>query len=231
MQPCLSVIIPVFNEVATIEAAVNAVLAQPIVSQLIIVDDGSTDGTREILARLTQLSPKIKVLLHERNQGKGAAIRTGAKEVAGMYVIIQDADLEYDPREYANLAAPLLEGKADVVFGTRFAGGQAHRVLYYWHSVANKVLTTLSNMASNLNLTDMECCYKLFNSEVFRQINIEETGFGIEPELVAKVSKMNLRVYEVAVSYYGRTYEEGKKITWKDGVRALICILKYSLRK
>ena len=227
MEPCLSVVIPVYNEKATIEKSLAAVLAQPVVQEVIIVDDCSKDGTVEILEKLCAGDPRLRLVKHEVNQGKGAAVRTGFQNVKGLYTIIQDADLEYDPREYGSLLAPLLEGNADVVFGNRFSGGSAHRVLYYWHSVGNRFLTTLSNMATNLNLTDMECCYKVFKSELLKRFTIEENRFGIEPELAAKVSRLGVRIYEVAVSYRGRTYDEGKKITWKDGFRALFCIIKY----
>jgi glycosyltransferase involved in cell wall biosynthesis len=227
MDPCLSVVIPVFNEKATIEKSLAAVLSQPMVQEVVVVDDCSTDGTVEILERVCSEDGRLRLIRHKVNQGKGAAVSTGFQNVTGLYTIIQDADLEYDPREYGRLLQPLLDGDADVVLGSRFIGGSSHRVLYFWHSVGNKLLTLLSNMATNLNLTDMECCYKVFKTELLKRFRIEEPRFGIEPEIVAKVSRLGVRIYEVAVSYRGRTYEEGKKITWKDGVRALICIAKY----
>lgn len=230
MDPCLSVVIPVFNEKATIEKSLAAVLAQAAVREVIIVDDCSTDGTVEVLERIVQLDKRIRLLRHLTNQGKGAAVRTGFQNVTSRYTLIQDADLEYDPREYDKLLQPLLDGDADVVLGSRFIGGSSHRVLYFWHSVGNKFLTLLSNMATNLNLTDMECCYKVFKTELLQRFQIEEKRFGIEPEIVAKISRLGVRIYEVAVAYRGRTYEEGKKITWKDGVQALLCIIKYRLR-
>jgi glycosyltransferase involved in cell wall biosynthesis len=225
----LSVVIPVFNEEDTIEQIVDAVQAVPIRKEIILVDDCSTDGTRPKLRELGE-RPGVRVLYHEFNQGKGAALRTGFKAAMGDLVIIQDADLEYDPQEYPRLLKPILDGKADVVFGSRFIGGDSHRVLYYWHSVANRWLTTVSNMFTNLNLTDMEVCYKVFRREVIQGITIEEDRFGFEPEITAKVAKLGCRVFEVGISYSGRTYEEGKKIGWKDGVRALWCIVKYNLR-
>lgn len=230
MEPCLSVVIPVYNEKDTIKKSLAAVLAQPVVQEVIIVDDCSRDGTLEILETLCGGNARVRLIKHEVNQGKGAAVRTGFQNVNGRYTIIQDADLEYNPDEYGRLIEPLLAGDADVVFGSRFIGGSAHRVLYYWHSVGNKLLTTLSNMTTNLNLTDVECCYKVFKSELLTRFTIEENRFGIEPELVAKVGKLGVRIYEVSVSYRGRTYGEGKKITWKDGFRALICIFKYHFR-
>lgn len=232
IEPCLSVVMPVYNEAATIADMVGLVLAQRPVQQLVIVDDYSRDGTWEKLQPLMQNEPRIQLVRHEVNRGKGAALRTGFAQAAAPIVIIQDADQEYDPTEYHRLLAPILSGKADVVFGSRFLGSPSgHRVLYYWHSVGNKMLTTFSNMATGLNLTDMEVCYKVFKRDVIRQIQIEENRFGFEPEITAKVAKLNLRIYEVAVSYYGRTYAEGKKIGWKDGVKALWCILKYNFFK
>ncbi len=224
----LSVLMPVYNERATIEEAVQAVLATPYSVELVIVDDGSTDGTREILKGFAD--PRIKVFLHEQNTGKGGALRTAMQQAKGDILLIQDADLEYDPAEYPVLLEPILAGKADVVYGSRFAGHGAHRVLYFWHSVGNKVLTLLSNVFTNLNLTDMETCYKVFTRQAVEGVVIEESRFGFEPEITAKLAKKRLRIYEVPISYYGRTYEEGKKIGWRDGVQALWCILKYNLR-
>jgi glycosyltransferase involved in cell wall biosynthesis len=227
----LSVIIPCFNELATIEAIVDAVNASPYVDkEIIIVDDCSCDGTREKLINTIAGSGRVaKILYHEVNRGKGAAVRTGIKAATGDLVIIQDADLEYDPNEYPKLVDPIVRGRADVVFGSRFCGGEAHRVLYYWHSLGNGVLTTLSNMLSNLNLTDMESGYKVFRREIIQGIVLEEDRFGFEPEITAKVAKLGCRIYEVGISYSGRTYAEGKKIGWKDGVHAIYCILKYNL--
>lgn len=225
----LSIIIPCFNEQTTILALIQAVIASPYPEkEIIIVDDCSRDGTHEILKN--QIAPLVsQIIYHEKNQGKGAALRTGIQAATGDVVIIQDADLEYDPRQYPFLVQPILEDKADVVFGSRFMGGQPHRVLYFWHRVGNGFLTLLSNMFSNLNLTDMETCYKVFRREIIQGITIEENRFGFEPEITAKVAKLNCRIYEVGIAYYGRTYEEGKKIGWKDGVRALYCIIKYNL--
>jgi glycosyltransferase involved in cell wall biosynthesis len=225
----LSVVIPAYNEERTIEEIVDAVAAVPIDKEIVVVDDCSRDGTLRVLERL-EGEGRIRLMRHEANQGKGAALRTGFRAARGDLVIIQDADLEYDPGEYSRLMQPILEGKADVVFGSRFVGGESHRVLYFWHSVANRGLTLLSNALTNLNLTDMEVCYKVFRREVLERITIEEDRFGFEPEITAKVAKLGCRVYEVGVSYSGRTYAEGKKIGWKDGVRALWCILKYNLR-
>ncbi len=226
----LSVIIPVYNEAETIDAIVAAVAAIPVSKEIILVDDGSTDGSREKLQQLEN-EEGIVVLYHERNQGKGAAIRTGVAAATRDLVIIQDADLEYDPREIPNLMQPILAGKADVVYGSRFMGGQPHRVLYFWHQVGNQLLTLLSNMFTNLNLTDMETCYKLFRREVIQGIEIEESRFGMEPEITAKVARGHWRIYEIGISYSGRTYDEGKKIGWKDGFQAIWCILKYNLRR
>jgi glycosyltransferase involved in cell wall biosynthesis len=229
----LSIVIPVFNERATIQQIVEAVLAVSMGSiekELIIVDDCSSDGTREELAKLSGCGTvAIRVLHHERNQGKGAALRTGFAAARGDIVLVQDADLEYDPREYPKLIQPILEGKADVVFGSRFVGGESHRVLYFWHSLGNRFLTLLSNMFTDLNLTDMETCYKVFRRDVLTRITVEEPRFGFEPEITAKVAKLGCRVYEVGISYAGRTYNEGKKIGWRDGVRAIWCIVKYNL--
>jgi glycosyltransferase involved in cell wall biosynthesis len=225
--PLLSVVIPVYNEHTTILEVLRRVHAVEVSKEIIIVDDCSSDGTREILRRLDPAT--ARVVFHERNQGKGAALRTGFSHARGELTIIQDADLEYDPEEYPHLIAPILEGKADVVFGSRFMGGRPHRVLFYWHSVANGVLTLLSNMVTNLNLTDMETCYKVFRTEVLRQIRIQENRFGFEPEITAKVARLGCRIYEVGISYDGRGYEEGKKISLKDALRAFICIVKYGL--
>lgn len=225
----LSVIIPCYNEMNSIGQIIDAVRKSSYPDkEIIIVDDCSTDGTRDLLKN--HLEPLVdKVIYHTINQGKGAALRTGIKAASGDIVIIQDADLEYDPNEYAKVVAPILQGKADAVFGSRFIGSEAHRVAYFWHRVGNGVLTTLSNMLTNLNLTDMETCYKAFRREIIQSIEIEENRFGFEPEITAKIAKMHCRIYEVGISYYGRTYEEGKKIGWKDGVSALRCLLKYNL--
>ena len=228
IEPCLTVVMPVFNETDTIASVVNTVMQQRPVQQLVIVDDCSTDGTWDKLQPLAQNEPRIKLVKHDFNRGKGAALRTGFAQATAAYVIVQDADSEYDPAEYYRLLAPILAGKADVVFGSRFIGSDAHRVLFYWHSMGNKVLTTLSNMASGLNLTDMEVCYKIFRREIIQGIKLEEDRFGFEPEITAKVARLNVRIYEVAISYHGRTYAEGKKIGWRDGVHAFWCIFKYN---
>ena len=224
----VTVVIPVFNEKDYIREIIERVRGVGIAGEVIVVDDCSTDGTREVLKGL-KATEGLKVFYHDRNMGKGAALRTAFSKASGDIVIIQDADLEYDPREHPKLIAPILDGKADVVYGSRFAGGEAHRVLFFWHMVGNKFLTLLSNMFTNLNLTDMETCYKAFRKEVLDRITIKEDRFGFEPEVTAKVSKLGVRIYEVGISYSGRGYGEGKKINWKDGVRALWCILKYNI--
>ena len=225
----LSIIIPCYNEKSTIREVIDAVLAAPYdEKEIIIVDDCSKDGTKEVL--LEEIEPLVhQILFHKVNQGKGAALRTGIQAATGDIVLIQDADLEYDPQEYPNLVEPILRNKADVVYGSRFMGSQPHRVLYFWHSVGNMVLTILSNMFTNLNLTDMETCYKVFRREIIQGISIQENRFGFEPEITAKVAKLECRIFEVGISYYGRTYKEGKKIGWKDGIRAIYCIIKYNL--
>jgi len=229
--PLLSIIIPCYNEISTIGVITNAVLNSSYPNkEIITVDDCSEDGTREKLkSEICLIQGVSKVLYHEKNLGKGAALRTGFAEASGEIVIVQDADLEYDPSQYSMIIEPILNGKADVVYGSRFMGGEPHRVVYYWHRVGNGLLTLLSNMFTNLNLTDMETCYKAFRRELIQSITIEEDRFGFEPEITAKVAKKRCRIYEVGISYYGRTYEEGKKIGWKDGVRALICIVKYNI--
>jgi len=227
----LSVVIPCYNEFQTINDIVEAVKASPYPDkEIIIVDDYSTDGTRDILK--DQIAAMVdKIIYHDKNQGKGAALRTGIQAATGDMVIIQDADLEYDPNEYPKLVQPILDDKADVVYGSRFMGGDAHRVVFYWHRLGNMFLTTLSNMFTNINLTDMETCYKVFKREIIQSIEIKENRFGFEPEITAKIAKRKCRIYEVGISYYGRTYDEGKKINWKDGVRAIYCIFKYNLFK
>jgi glycosyltransferase involved in cell wall biosynthesis len=227
IAPCLSVIVPVFNESDSVLQILERVLAQRPVRELIVVDDGSTDNTWERLQRLTT-DVRAKLLRHDKNQGKGAALRTALRQATAPYVLVQDADLEYDPSEYHILLGPILDGVADVVFGSRFSGAGAHRVLYFWHAVGNRLLTMLSNMATNINLGDMETGYKLFRREILEKITIEEDRFGFEPEVTAKLSKLNVRIYEVPISYYGRTYAEGKKIGWRDGLSALRCIIKYN---
>ena len=226
--PCLAVVMPVFNEAATVGAIIAQVLAQPEVQELIVVDDCSSDGTWAALQEAARGRERVKIFRHEVNQGKGAALRTGFAQVSAPVVVVQDADQEYDPHEYPVLLAPILAGKADVVFGSRFLGSGAHRVLYFWHAVGNRLLTMLSNMATNLNLSDMETCYKMFRCEVLQRIKVEEDRFGFEPEITAKVSRLDVRIYEVPISYYGRTYAEGKKIGWRDGFSALRCIIKYN---
>ena len=226
-MPTLSIIIPVYNEKDTITKLLDLVTAVDIDKEIIIIDDFSTDGTREIISNYKKNN--VSVIHHNMNYGKGRAIQTGIKKATGDIVIIQDADLEYNPTEYSKLIEPILSEDADVVYGSRFTGSSAHRVLYYWHYVGNKFLTMLSNMFTNLNLTDMETCYKTFRREIIQNIEIEENRFGFEPEITAKIAKMNCRIYEVGISYKGRTYEEGKKIGVKDGFWAIWCILKYNI--
>ncbi len=219
-------VIPCYNEEATIQSLINLVLDSKWVAEIIVVDDGSKDRSREILATVND--PKVRVVLHDVNKGKGAALRTGFQHATSEFVIVQDADLEYDPSEYPQVLEPLLDDRADVVFGSRFLSGRPHRVLYFWHSLGNKFLTLMSNMFTDLNLTDMETCYKCFRREVIQSIDIEEDRFGFEPEITAKLAKSRVRIYEVGISYSGRTYDEGKKIGWRDGVRAVYCIVRYS---
>ena len=227
----LSIIIPCFNEVQTIEEIVNRIKNTCKYNhEIIIVDDCSTDGTKEILEKKIISNVEL-VIFNKKNFGKGYSLRLGIEKANGDMIIIQDADLEYDPKDYSKLIKPILEGNADVVYGSRFSGSEEKRVLFFWHYVGNRFLTFLSNIFSNLNLTDMECCYKLFKSSVIKNIKLNEDRFGFEPEITAKISKLNLRIYEVGVSYHGRKYSEGKKITWKDGIRALYCIIRYSLFK
>ncbi len=229
VAPCLTIVMPVYNEAATVASVVERVLAQRPVMELVIVDDASRDDSWAALSKCAAGDSRIRLLRHEVNQGKGAALRTGIAQATSPYVLIQDADLEYDPGEYHILLGPVLSGRADVVYGSRFGGSMGHRVLYFWHSVGNRLLTLLSNITTNLNLTDMETCYKLFKREVLQQFKIEENRFGFEPEITAKISRLNLRIYEVSISYFGRTYAEGKKIGWKDAFSALRCIIKYGL--
>ncbi|CAB4625015.1 MAG: glycosyltransferase [Actinobacteria bacterium] len=225
-RPCLSVIIPCYNEEGTIASLIAMVQLSPWVQEIIVVDDGSQDKSREILEAISD--PQVRVIMHTVNQGKGAALRTGFSHATAEFVIVQDADLEYDPSEYPLVLEPLLDDRADVVFGSRFLSGRPHRVLYFWHSLGNRFLTLMSNMFTDLNLTDMETCYKCFRREVIQAIDIEEDRFGFEPEITAKLAKLRLRIYEVGISYSGRTYDEGKKIGWRDGVRAVYCIVRYS---
>ena len=227
-ETLLSVIVPCFNEINTIGKVIEKIKESPIKEkEIIIIDDYSNDGSREYLQNLTD--NQIVTKFHNRNLGKGAAISTGIKTASGRIIIIQDADLEYDPNEYPNMVTPILDNKADIVYGSRFKGGQPHRVVYFWHRVGNGFLTLLSNIFTDLNLSDMETCYKAFKSEVIKNVRIEEKRFGFEPEITAKISKKNYRIFEVGISYYGRTYKEGKKIGWKDGFQAIWCILKYNL--
>ena len=224
----LSIIIPCYNESKTILSLIEAVKNSPVKSrEIIIVDDGSYDGTRDILNQLND--PEVRIIFHSKNKGKGAALRTGFNEAKGDICIVQDADLEYDPQEFPLVIQPILDGKADVVFGSRFQSGRPHRVVYFWHRIGNGLLTLMSNLFTDLNLSDMETCYKAFRRDIIQSVSIRENRFGFEPEVTAKISKMNIRIYEVGISYYGRTYDEGKKIGWKDGVRAIYCILKYNL--
>jgi glycosyltransferase involved in cell wall biosynthesis len=225
-RPCLAVVMPCYDEQPTVSGVIERVLASPWTAELIVVDDGSTDGTREVLAELDD--ERLQVILHDGNQGKGAALRTGFAAATAEYVIVQDADMEYDPAEYDVMLEPLEEKVADVVFGSRFLSGRPHRVLYFWHSVGNRILTLWSNMFTDLNLTDMETCFKAFRREVLDTITIEENRFGVEPELTAKVARGGWRIYEVGIAYAGRTYDEGKKIGWRDGTRAFVCIVRYS---
>ncbi len=226
--PCVSVVMPAFNEAATISIAVERVLRSPWCAELVIVDDGSTDETAQLAEGLAAGDPRVRVVRQPVNQGKGAALRRGFAEATAEIVIVQDADLEYDPVDYGTVVLPIVTGAADVVYGSRFSSGGAHRVLYFWHYLGNKLLTTLSNAFTNLNLTDMETCYKAFRREVIQSIELEEDRFGFEPEVTAKLARRDLRIYEVGIGYAGRTYAEGKKIGWRDGIRALVCIVKYS---
>ena len=232
----LSIIVPFYNEQATLEAIFKRIIGVELINgiekEIIMVDDASTDDSREVANGLinTYTANKVKLIVHERNQGKGAAIHSGINEASGDYLIVQDADLEYNPEEYNKLIIPILMGNADVVYGSRFAGGEPHRILFFWHSIGNKILTALSNMFTNLNLTDMETCYKMFRADLIKKIKLKEKRFGFEPEVTAKISRIQgIRIFEVGISYYGRTYEEGKKINWIDGFRAIYCIFKYNV--
>ena len=229
LHPSASVIIPLYNEAAFVRHVLEEVLRQPSVAEVIVVDDCSTDESPEIVLQIAKSESRIKLIRHAHNMGKGAALRTGINLATSEIVLIQDADLEYDPEDYGALLKPIFSGKADAVFGSRFIGSHEHRVLYFWHSLGNQFLTLLSNMTTNLNLTDMEACYKVFKRELIQSVLIEEDRFGIEPELVAKVARTGACIYEVAISYHGRTYAEGKKIGWRDGVSALRCIFKYGI--
>lgn len=225
-KPCLSVVMPAYNEEATLLESVGRVLDSPWTAEVVIVNDGSVDRTLELAQGIDD--ERVRVLDQPHNMGKGAALRRGFAAATKEFVVVQDADLEYDPAEFGVLLAPLIDGRADVVYGSRFVAGGPHRVLYYWHSVGNRFLTTLSNMFTNLNLTDMETCYKVFRRDIIAGITVEEDRFGFEPEITAKIARGGWRVYEVGISYSGRTYDEGKKIGWRDGVRALVCIIRYS---
>lgn len=232
----LSIVIPAYNEGKTIHLILDKIkqveLVNNIKKEIIIINDFSTDDTEEAIFSYKEANPElnIKYFKHEKNKGKGAALHSGIEAASGEYIIIQDADLEYDPFEYNKLLKPVLEGQADVVYGSRYAGGEPHRILFFWHTIGNKFLTFLSNMFTNLNLSDMETCYKLFDAEIVKKLYLKENRFGFEPEVTAKISRYpNIRIYEVGISYYGRTYEEGKKINWKDGFRAIYCILKYNI--
>ena len=227
--PCLTLVMPIYNEEKTLQQSIDRVLAQPFVAEIIAVNDASTDDSAKILNSLSD--PRIKVMHHDKNQGKGAAIRTGIQAATAPFVGIQDADLEYDPADLQRLLDPLQAGLADAVYGSRFLTTDYHRVLYYWHSLGNRALTLASNMLTNINLTDMETCYKVFKRELIQSIPIEENRFGFEPEITVKLAKRKVRIYEVGISYSGRTYEEGKKINWKDGVSAMRCLVKYSMQK
>ncbi|OWY21797.1 glycosyltransferase family 2 protein [Sphingobacteriales bacterium UPWRP_1] len=232
----LSIVIPAYNEARTIAAILDKVLSvnllNDIAKEIIVVNDCSTDNTREVVLQYMQQNPQAGICFYEHpvNKGKGAALHTGIAKATGDYLIIQDADMEYDPQEYNLLLQPVVNGFADVVYGSRFMGGNPHRILFFWHTIGNKLLTFLTNICTNLNLTDMETCYKLFKTDIIQQIKLKENRFGFEPEVTAKISKVpNIRIYEVGISYYGRTYAEGKKINWKDGFRAIYCIFKYSI--